>query len=113
MKSADRGEPLVTEEQVDAALDAWRDAEGRLKQSINGDWPRLKAEAELQRRQFEKLSADYMMERIDALRRAEERRSTLQASTDEYHAAAKEELQIASDIWEAATIHDRDIPDHS
>jgi hypothetical protein len=52
-----------------------------------------------------------MLERIDALQDAAERRQKETPSTPDYHAAVREETRIAADIWGAARQNDEDTPD--
>jgi hypothetical protein len=96
--------------QIEEALAAWRDAERRLQNATDGDREALEAEVDRHRLAFRELSADHMMERIDALHNAEERRHAETPSTDEYHEVAREEKAIAAEIFDAAVQNDEDTP---
>jgi hypothetical protein len=97
-------------EAIEAALAAWRDAERRLASAVNGDRERLALEVSSHRAEFQQLSADHMVERIDSLREAEGRRAHSTPSTAPFHQAARDTQEIASDIWEAARESDEDTP---
>jgi hypothetical protein len=86
-------------EQIEQALAAWRDAVRRLDGSQDGEREALIAEVEEHRQRFQQLSADYMTDRIDALKEAERRRKAEMPSSPAFHQAAEEELEIAADIW--------------
>jgi hypothetical protein len=101
----------VARGEVEAALDEWRAAQRRLEHSTNGDRDALEAAVNAARDKFQQLSADHMLERIDALQDAEERRQRATASTPDYHQAAREETEIAADIWESAARNDQDTPE--
>jgi hypothetical protein len=95
---------------VEAALAAWRDAERRLAAGADGHTDAIKAEIERHKREFQRLSAEHMLERLDELSAAERRRAAAMPSTDPFHAAAKDEKRIAAEIWEHARASDEDIP---
>lgn len=97
--------------EIEAALEEWRAAQRRLEHATNGDRDALEAAVDAAREKFQQLSADHMLERIDALQDAEERRQQATASTPEYHEAAREETVIAADIWDAARRNDEDTPE--
>jgi hypothetical protein len=80
--------------------------------ATDGDRDAIQAEVERHRSDFQRLSADHMMERLDALKDAEDRRRNATPSTPPFHQAARDELEIASDIWEGARQSDRDTPHH-
>jgi len=90
-------------------LAAWRDAERRLV-GANGDTLAIQAEIHRYRNEFQQLSADRMIERLDALKEAETRRSSATPSTHPFHQAAQDEKAIAADIWENARQSDEDTP---
>ncbi|MEA2678041.1 MAG: hypothetical protein QOJ81_2182 [Chloroflexota bacterium] len=96
--------------EIENALAAWRDAERRLQNATDGDRAALEAEVVRHRTAFHHLSADHMMERIDALHDAEERRHAETPSTDKYHEVAREEKAIAAEIFDAAVQNDEDTP---
>ena len=99
-------------EEIEAALSAWRAADRRLEASTNGDRDAIQAEVERHRSEFQRLSADHMVEQIDALQEAEERRRNATPSTRPFHEAARDELDIAAEIWEGARQSDKDTPQH-
>jgi len=85
--------------QIEQALAAWRDAVRRLDAAQDGDREALVAEVDEHRRNFQQLSSEYMMERIDALKEAELRRKAETPSTPAFHQAADDEMEIAAEIW--------------
>jgi hypothetical protein len=95
---------------VEAALAAWRDAERKLAAGADGHTDAIKAEIERHKAEFQRLSAEHMIDRLDALSKAERRRAGATPSTDPYHEAAKDEKRIAAEIWEHARASDEDIP---
>lgn len=94
---------------IEAALAGWRAAERKLA-GANGDTDAVRAEIERHRSQFQRLSADHMMGRIDALKDAEQRRASAIPSTHPFHQAAQDEKAIADEIWESARESDEDTP---
>jgi hypothetical protein len=92
------------------ALSAWRQADRELSTSSDGDRDRLRAEVERRRDDFQRLSADYMSDRIDALHDAEQRRRSETPSSDRYHEAAREEAAIAHDVFESSRLNDEETP---
>jgi hypothetical protein len=97
--------------EIEDALAAWREAVRRLDDATDGDVEVLAAEVEEHRQRFQDRSARYMIERIDALKEAELRRKTETPSTDAFHAAARDEMKIAADIWDTARISDVEVPE--
>ncbi|HUR16063.1 MAG TPA: hypothetical protein VMZ33_02150 [Candidatus Limnocylindrales bacterium] len=93
---------------VEEALAAWRDAQRRLDNAVDGDRDALQTEVERLRTLFHQLSAEHMMDRIDALHEAEDRRQTATPSTEPFHTAARDEMHIAAEIWESARFSDED-----
>lgn len=101
---------MVTRRQaIEAALAGWRKAERRLA-GANGDTDAVQAEIKRHRDTFQRLSADHMIERMDALKEAEERRVSATPSTHPFHQAAQDEKVIADEIWESARESDEDTP---
>ena len=96
--------------QIEEALAAWREAERRLDQAVDGDREALQAEVERHRSSFQTLSVAHMMDRLDALHEAEDRRKSAVPSTPPFHQAAKDEMVIASEIWNSARQSDQDTP---
>ena len=97
-------------EAIEAALAAWRDAERRLADAVDGDRAGIQRQVDRHRSDFQQLSADHMVERIGSLREAEKRRANATPSTLPFHEAARDTQEIASDIWEAARSSDEDTP---
>ena len=97
-------------EAVEAALAAWRDAERKQDQAVDGERDTLTRDVERHRAEFHRLSADHMIERIGQLQAAESRRANATPSTLPFHEAARETQEIASEIWEAARESDEDTP---
>jgi len=95
---------------IEEALAAWRDAQHRLDAGPDGDRDALAAEVERHRGRFQRLSAEHMIDRLDALKEAESRRAGAMPSSDTFHEAARDEKQIASEIWEHARASDEDTP---
>ncbi len=95
---------------VEEALAAWRDAQRRLDTAKDSERAALRAEVEKYRQRFQEVSAAFMLERIDALREAESRRRTETPSTPAFHAAARDEMEIATDIWGMARVSDENTP---
>jgi hypothetical protein len=98
-------------EAIEAALAAWRDAERRLALSVGDQVEGVSRQLEQHRTEFQRLSADHMVERIGKLREAENRRANATPSTLQFHEAARDTQEIASDIWEAARHSDEDTPE--
>jgi hypothetical protein len=102
---------VVTRRQaVEAALAAWREADRKLAAGANGDTDRIKADIERHKREFQRLSTEHMIERLDALADAEQRRRSATPSTKPFHDAAQDEKRIAAEIWEHARASDEDVP---
>jgi hypothetical protein len=95
---------------MEAALAAWRAAERQLSQVVNGDAHALNREVKVHRDEFQKLSAAHMVEWMAKLREAEGRRAKAVPSTPRFHEAARDEQDIAAEIWEAARSSDEDTP---
>ena len=94
---------------VEAALRAWRDAERKLP-GANGDTQAIEAEIARYRDEFQRLSTNHMIDRMDALVDAENRRASSTPSTHPFHQAAQDEKAIAAEIWEHARSSDEDTP---
>lgn len=97
-------------QEIEAALAAWRDAERRLLGRRGAIEASIEAEIERHRSEFQRLSAEHMLEQMDALKEAEGRRSSATPSTEAFHRAAQDEKGIASEIWESARQSDSDTP---
>jgi hypothetical protein len=101
---------MARREAIEAALAAWRAAERRLAAANDGEADQLRAEVAQHRDEFQRLSADHMVEWIAKLHEAEGRRSNATPSTLPFHVAARDTQEIASEIWEAARSSDEDTP---
>jgi len=95
---------------IEIALASWRDAERRLAKAVDGEASALRREVAVHRDKFQQLSAEHMVEWIDKLKEAEDRRSHAKPSTVPFHQAARETQEIAAEIWEAARSSDEDTP---
>lgn len=96
-------------QEIEASLAGWRAAERRLSHA-DGDRDAIEAEITRHRSEFQRLSAAHMIDRMDALKDAEDRRSTSTPSTRPFHQAAQDEKVIADEIWESARQSDSDTP---
>ena len=101
---------MARREEIEGALAAWRDAERRLALAIDGEAETIALEVTLHRDEFQRLSAQHMVEWIDKLQEAEARRANSTPSTLPFHVAARDTQEIASEIWEAARSSDEDTP---
>jgi signal transduction protein with GAF and PtsI domain len=99
--------------ELEAALETWREAERHLTNSSNGNRDALQAAVAVAREEFHRLSGEYMLRRIDDLKEAESRRLAEMPSSAPYHAAAKDETEIAADIWGTAELNDKGTPDEA
>ncbi len=97
-------------EEIEESLALWRDAERRRDGATDGHRAELDAEIAEHRERFQKLTSEYMIERIDALKEAEARRSAAKPSSEPFHRAARDEVVIASEIWDSARVMDSDTP---
>jgi hypothetical protein len=102
---------LSRREAIEAALASWRDAERRLANAVDGDRAAIERQVDRYRSDFQRHSADHMVERIGSLREAENRRANATPSTLPFHEAARDTQEIASDIWEAARGSDEYTPE--
>lgn len=101
---------MTRRQAIEASLAAWRDADRRLADAVDGDREAIAREVELHRTEFHQLSADHMADQIDRLTDAESRRSNSTPSTVPFHEAARQTQEIASEIWESARESDEDTP---
>lgn len=101
---------MTRREAIEAALSAWRTAERLHAQAVGPERDALALELERHRTDFQRLTADQMVERIGKLQEAESRRAHATPSTPQFHEAARDTQEIASDIWEAARRSDEDTP---
>lgn len=89
---------------------AWRTAERLESTAVDGEREALTRDVEVHRTEFQRLSADHMVEWISKLQAAESRRAHATSSTPQFHEAARETEEIAAEIWEAARISDEETP---
>jgi hypothetical protein len=101
---------MAKREDIENALQAWRDAERRLDDADGMSRDQLESEVARTRGAYQQLAADHMAEQLDKLKAAERERAESQPSTPPYHEAAKEEADIASEIWSDAVDMDRRTP---
>ena len=101
---------MARREAIENALAAWRNAERRLAAAVDGEADALRQETERHRDEFQRLSAQHMVEWIAKLHEAEARRANSTPSTLPFHVAARDTQEIASEIWEAARSSDEDTP---
>jgi len=101
---------MARRQAIEAALSAWRDAERRLGGAVDGKADALSREVAAHRDEFQRLSAEHMVQWIEKLHEAESRRSHATPSTPSFHQAARDTQEIASEIWEAARSSDEDTP---
>ena len=102
---------MAQRESIEVALSSWRAAERRLAAATNGDTHNLQGEVIRCRDEFQRLSAEHMIEWIGKLHEAEDRRSHATPSTLMFHVAARDTQEIAAEIWEAARSSDEDTPE--
>ena len=102
---------MAQRESIEAALASWRAAERQLAAATNGDTDNLQIEVVRCRGEFQRLSAEHMIEWIGKLHEAEDRRSRATPSTVPFHLAARDTQEIAAEIWEAARSSDEDTPE--
>jgi hypothetical protein len=102
---------MARREAIEAALASWRDAERRHANAVDGEAAALSHEATRYRDEFQRLSAEHMVEWMDKLQEAESRRSNATPSTVPFHKAARDTQEIAAEIWEAARSSDEDTPE--
>jgi hypothetical protein len=101
---------MARRQAIEAALDAWRDADRRLAKAVDGEADELAREVAVHRNEFQRLSAEHMVQWMDKLREAEGRRANATPSTLPFHQAARDTQEIAAEIWEAARSSDEDTP---
>jgi hypothetical protein len=102
---------VAQREAIEVALASWRDAERRHARAVDGEAAALSHEVTRFRDEFQRLSAEHMVEWMDKLHEAEDRRSHSTPSTVPFHQAARDTQEIAAEIWEAARSSDEDTPE--
>ena len=93
---------MANRQEIEDALAAWRDAERRRDEAVDSTRDELEAEVVQTRGAYQKVAADHMAEQLDRLKATEDERARAQPSTPPYHEAAKEEAEIAAEIWSDA-----------
>src|SRR5689334_889932 len=100
---------LSRRETLQEALRLWRSSERELIASGDG-----REDLELNvirlRDDYQRLYSENMVENMERLRAADDRRSRAVPSTPAFHAATQDTETIAADIWEQARRGDRDTP---
>jgi hypothetical protein len=102
---------VAQRESIEAALASWRAAERQLAAATNGDTHDLQGDVVRCRNEFQRLSAEHMVEWLGKLHEAEGRRAHATPSTLPFHVAARDTQEIAAEIWEAARSSDEDTPE--
>ena len=102
---------MAERESIEAALASWRAAERQLAAATYEDTDFRQSEVVRCRDEFQRLSAEHMLEWMGKLHEAEERRSRATPSTLPFHLAARDTQEIAAEIWEAARSSDEDTPE--
>jgi hypothetical protein len=97
-------------EAVEAALAEWRAAERLRAGAVDGDRAALTREVKKHRDDFQRLSAAHMVEWIEKLQEAENRRAEATPSTPPFHEAARDAEAIAAEIWDTVRSSDEDTP---
>ncbi|MEP7158372.1 MAG: hypothetical protein ABI797_03020 [Chloroflexota bacterium] len=92
------------------ALQEWNVAQRRRDEATGGGVSALDAEVVRTRGRFQDLSAQHTIMLLDKIHKAETRRQIAVPSTPPFHAAAKDEMAIALEIWESARMSDQDSP---
>ncbi|CAN5660151.1 hypothetical protein BH20CHL7_BH20CHL7_06190 [soil metagenome] len=102
---------MARRESIEGALKAWRRAERSLAATEDGDTETLTSDVVRYRDEFQRLSAEHMVEWMAKLHEAEARRSDATPSSPSFHIAARDTQEIAAEIWEAARSSDEDTPE--
>ena len=98
------------DDKIGQELAGWRQAQERLDAAPDGAQPLLEGDVIHHRTEYQNLSADHMADNLSSLKDAEQRRKSEIPSTPPFHQAAKDEMEIAKDIWETARMSDEDTP---
>jgi hypothetical protein len=91
------------------ALRQWRSAERELFESGDGH-NGLEANVTRLRDAYQRTYTEGMVDNMERLHDADDRRARATPSTAEFHAATRDTEEIAADIWEQARRGDRDSP---
>ena len=95
------------------ALYAWRQAERELAGSTDGRRAQLEADIVRFRDEYQRLYSEHMLESLNRLHEAEDRRATSTPSPPDFHQATRDTQDIAADIWHEARRGDLDTPQRS
>ena len=104
-----RGIMVSRRESLAEALREWRTAERELVENGDGDQD-LEAHVARFRNEYQRLYSEGMLENMDRLHEADDRRSSATPSTRAFHEATRDTEDAAMDIWEQARRGDRDTP---
>ena len=101
---------MARRQAVEAALASWREAERHQAAATDGAAEALARDVDHHRDEFQRLSAEHMVEWMAKLHEAEDRRAHATPSTPSFHEAARDTQEIAAEIWESARSSDEDTP---
>ena len=97
-------------EAIQDALYAWRQAERELSEETDGRRGELEAAIVRHRTEYQRLYTEGMLEYLNLLHDAEDRRASATPSTPAFHEATRDTQEIAADIWHEARRGDLDTP---
>ena len=97
-------------EAIQDALYLWRKAERDLAEETDGRRAELAADVVRHRTEYQRLYTLSMLENLDLLHKAEDRRASAIPSTPDFHEATRDTQHIAADIWHEARRGDLDTP---
>jgi hypothetical protein len=100
---------VTRRETLSEALRVWRTAERELFESADGRHG-LEANVATLRNAYQRIYTEGMVDNMERLHDADDRRARATPSTPEFHAATRDTEEIAADIWEQARRGDRDSP---
>jgi hypothetical protein len=104
---------MTRRQAIEAELAAWREADRVLDAADGNATDEMRDAVEQHRAEFQRLTSEHMIESIDRLKDAEQRRSGSTPSTPAFHKAAREEQEIAREIWDVGRTSDEDTPKSS
>ena len=97
-------------EAIQDSLYLWRQAERELDKETDGRRPQLEADVVRHRTEYQRLYTANMLDNLDRLHEAEDRRAHAIPSTPDFHDATRDTQEIAADIWHEARRGDLDTP---
>jgi hypothetical protein len=97
-------------EAIQDALYGWRQAERELAVETDGRRKELEASVVRHRTEYQRLYTEGMLENLNLLHEAEDRRAMATPSTRAFHEATRDTQEIAADIWHEARRGDLDTP---